>query len=293
MRLSIHLLLILSALLSANSKAVSDLSAAKTVAQQRLADYGNARDFFPTLPFKEDDAALTHEFVLAFEQPSETYQSCFLVFSSNITFRSGNYHINDCRACGVKLSIFEFREIAGETQWSLEMEDIGFAETGSHGKLGKGTLSTLRTGRNRYSILLQNGSTMGGGAWSLARLYTRVGTSFREVFTTHTIYDFPINMDLENERDAWKTSLKMDAAQDKEYFDIVLGIDETQYTDTNTNGKADIIKYHATCQHRYAFNGEEYEPANFEKPGDSLAESYPCSWKSKREKYRALNTGDF
>lgn len=149
--------------LSVNSNANSGLNPAKAIAQQKLADYGDTRDFFPSLPFNEDDAALTHEFVLAFEQASETYTSHFLIYSSNITSRSGRYHINDCRACGVNLSIFEFRETAKKTPWSLEMEDIGFAETGSMGMMSK-DMRTIRTGRNRYSILLQDSGSMGARA---------------------------------------------------------------------------------------------------------------------------------
>lgn len=100
-------------------------------------------------------------------------------------------------------------------------------------------------------------------------------------------------MDHDNERVAWEASLKMDEAQDKDFFDIVLDIDETQYTDTNTHGKDNIIKYRTTCQRQYAFNGKEYAPVDFEKPRNTLAEGYPCSWESKRERYEALIAEDF
>lgn len=291
MRLSSGFLFIVTAVFSVNSCAVANLDAAIARAHQRLADYGNAKDFFPSSHFIQGDAVLTHEFVLTFEQASEAYKSSFLVFSSNITSKSGKYHVNDCRACGVKLSVFEFRENPEQSPWTLEMEDIAFTDTGSMGMLSKDSIRIIRTGRSRYSILLKDGGSMGGGGWSVARLFTRTGGSFIEVFRTHTNYNFPINMDHENERVSWEAGLNIDETQDKEHFDIVLEIDETQYTEPKTHGEANNIKYHTTCRHRYAFNGKKYEAADFEEPDVSFRESYPCSWKSKRKRLRELNPG--
>jgi hypothetical protein len=263
---------------------VWDLTSARSIAVARLGDFGSR---FVFLGEQYADKTIEHQFVGQYLLALEAGDSYVLVYSSAPA--SGSYN---CRACPVKLSVFEYAR-RDDGRWWLVAEAISAVETGEWGRVPEEGIKVIQIGADRFAISV-TASYSNWNSWSgkHVTLFAHIGDSYHEVFERMIESDAPANLEQRQLRSAFRADLEFLVIPQRKFYDLVLDVTETEYEERRVThpeqlgGFKAVVSHRSGCRRQFEFDGQRYvlrpskKDVDDREPQDLLADDRtesPCA----------------
>lgn len=215
-----------------------DESKAKEMVLQEMKQFGGVNEYnFPCN--KSDICNVKHNIHNTFYIPFSSGRESYIIVSYTQHIIDNN--ISTCHACSVRLSIFEFSK--HQNNWLLMNKHINITEVGAWGEIP--IVKAMEIGRNIFGVIIEQGYTAQGLTMTDTIMYAKVGSEYKEVFSSETG-----ESNMEGYCANWEASIRFDK-QGSSFYDLIV-IKKGNKKDYEGNCK--LINQQIT----YKFDGQQY-----------------------------------